>query len=155
MRNPLRVMVVTSPFGARGPVTLPSGEVRPGGEHNGVDLRATVGTPVLAPEAGTIDKINETARGGLQVFLRGRLGRWAFVHLSRSLVRVGDVVAEGTHIADTGQSGGVAPHLHLEVRDLRADRVVDPMAFLARHLVGGGGGGLVLLALAVWGGSRV
>lgn len=158
MRNPLALMHVTSPYGPRGSVTLADGTVKPPSHHNGVDLRAPVGMPVFAPVSGRLDKTNETSRGALQAFLAGDDGRrYAFVHLSDVLAPVGSRVVEGQTIALSGDSGGVAPHLHLEVRQGPTLALVDPMTVFRSTDGGptvtgkkrGGGGGLVLIVGAL------
>lgn len=158
MMAPLASMKVTSPFGPRGPVRLPDGSVRPAGHHNGVDLRAAVGTNVFSPVSGVFDHISYTSRGALQAFVIGDDDRrYAFVHLADILVPPGSRVAEGEAIALSGDSGGVAPHLHLEVRE--RGQLIDPMTLFSQRGPGpagrsSGGGVAVVVAAAALIASR-
>lgn len=121
--------------GAR--VTSPSGwRARPGGRrewHEGADLRAAVGTPVLATRPGVVhDALPETARGirgygNLVVLWHPQDGVYtAYAHLSEMLVARGDRVEAGAVIAATGVTSGgrhprMCPHLHFAVRRPRSD----------------------------------
>ena len=94
------------------------GVAKPDGRfHQGVDLKAPVGTPVLAPTAGTVHQITGT-RGGLQFRLDGDDG---YVHYGSHLDSFGASgrVAAGDVIGTVGTSGnavGGPPHLHYSVR---------------------------------------
>jgi murein DD-endopeptidase MepM/ murein hydrolase activator NlpD len=98
--------------------------------HDGVDLTAKIGTPVLAPFAGTI--VNPAAiwkpwdpeRYGNVVVVRSSeatsKGYFAIlVHLSTKAVKVGDRVTRGQIVGKSGLTGnaaGTVPHLHVELR---------------------------------------
>ncbi len=105
---PLREVVVTSAFGERGREF-----------HEGVDLRASSGTPVLAAAAGRVLYAGSRVSGyGRMVVLRheGKVST-VYAHTSRLLVRVGQQVRRGQRIAFSGASGKAsAPHLHFEIR---------------------------------------
>lgn len=169
MRSPLDdvPLKITSPMTSfRPPVQLPDGTFTKGGPHNGIDLRAPIdadglGQLLRAPEDGRISNINTTNKGALQLFLETPRRRWAFVHLGQVTSFVGQQVRAGDVIGVTGRSGGVAPHLHLEIRELPSGRLVDPAVVLAEFLrpngppsdeTGGGGALLGVAALALlWG----
>lgn len=142
MKPPLASMHVTSAYGPRGAIRLPDNTIKPAGRHDGVDLRAAVGTVAVAIVSGRVSHISYSPRGALQLFLLGDDGtRWAYVHLDDILEPPGAVVVEGQPLVKTGESGGVAPHLHLECR-IRG-RLVDPMLVLAGKVRPGGGSGVV------------
>ena len=87
--------------------------------HTGVDLIAPPGTPVLAAAGGVVSAAGHIAEYGLIVDIdhdNGLTSRYA--HLSRTLVKVGDVVLKGQPIAQVGSTGrSTGPHLHFEVRE--------------------------------------
>jgi len=87
--------------------------------HTGVDLIAPPGTPVLAAAGGVVATVAYVAEYGNIVEIdhdNGLTTRYA--HLSRSNVKVGDVVMKGQAIAQVGATGRVTgPHLHFEVRE--------------------------------------
>jgi len=87
--------------------------------HTGVDLIAPSGTPVLAAAGGVVAQVSYMADYGNFVDVdhdNGLTSRYA--HLTRSLVRVGDVVMKGQNIAVVGATGrATGPHLHFEVRE--------------------------------------
>lgn len=87
--------------------------------HTGVDLIAPAGTAVLAAAGGVVSAVEYQAEYGNTVDVdheNGLTSRYA--HLSKSMVKVGDVVMKGQNIALVGATGRVTgPHLHFEVRE--------------------------------------
>jgi murein DD-endopeptidase MepM/ murein hydrolase activator NlpD len=87
--------------------------------HTGVDLIAPPGTPVLAAAGGVVSAAGFIPEYGLIVDIdhdNGLTSRYA--HLSKSLVKVGDVVLKGQPVAQVGSTGrSTGPHLHFEVRE--------------------------------------
>lgn len=137
-------LVVTSRFGAREPFRS--------APHNGVDLRAPVGTPLFAPGDGRVTQADTVANdaGGLELIVRLDNGyQVGFAHLSQIVVAAGQRVAKGELLGATGASGthGTGPHLHLTLRDPSGVRI-DPQP----HLIGRGRVVVVVLALgaAAW-----
>ena len=86
--------------------------------HLGVDLAAREGVPVQSPARGVVIYAGDRGAYGLVVAVdhdRGIVTHYA--HLSRMMVKVGDVVERGQHIANVGNTGrSTGPHLHYEVR---------------------------------------
>ena len=99
--------------------------------HTGVDLIAPSGTSVVAAAGGVVSHSGYMAEYGLVVEVdhdNGLTSRYA--HLSKSLVKVGEVVMKGQslgHVGTTGRSTG--PHLHFEVREKGIP--LNPNKFLA------------------------
>jgi murein DD-endopeptidase MepM/ murein hydrolase activator NlpD len=87
--------------------------------HTGVDLIAPHGTPIVAAAGGVVAAVGFVPEYGNIVEVdhdNGLTSRYA--HLSRSLVKVGDVVLKGQNIAHVGSTGRTTgPHLHFEVRE--------------------------------------
>ena len=87
--------------------------------HTGVDLIAPPGTPVLAAAGGVVAKVGFIPEYGNLVDIdhdNGLTSRYA--HLSKSLVKTGEIVMKGQKIALVGQTGRTTgPHLHFEVRE--------------------------------------
>lgn len=109
LRWPVADVTVTSSFGPRGREF-----------HEGIDLKAPVGTPVFAAQDGTVIYSGSKIRGyGRLVVLRHfKQVSTIYAHNSKLLVRPGQYVRQGQKIAISGQSGHVTgPHLHFEVRD--------------------------------------
>ena len=111
---PIRSATISSGFGMRSdPFTgLPA-------MHEGLDLAAVVGTPVMAAGGGIVIFAGHQHDFGNLVEIdhgNGIVTRYA--HCSRLEVKEGEVVRRGQIIAvvgDTGHSTG--PHLHFEIRD--------------------------------------
>jgi murein DD-endopeptidase MepM/ murein hydrolase activator NlpD len=97
--NPLKSMLITQGFHDN---------------HKGVDLRAAVGTPLYAPEAGTVQLLRGQ-RAGLYIELTTATGVHKFMHLSEYTVPNGAEVKAGQKIGLTGNTGvTTGPHLHWE-----------------------------------------
>lgn len=86
--------------------------------HTGVDFAGTVGTPILAPAAGTVVFSDTLELRGLTLIIDHGLGVYsAYNHLSAINVKVGDRVEPGQPVAAGGSSGlSTGPHLHWELR---------------------------------------
>jgi peptidoglycan LD-endopeptidase LytH len=95
------------------------GAPRPDGRgHEGVDIFAPVGTPVLAPASGRVEHFDNSV-GGLSYRLYGDDGTYYYgTHLSGyENVGTGHVEA-GTVVGYVGKTGNAAttpPHLHWEI----------------------------------------
>lgn len=104
---------VTSPFGNR---TSPfSGILK---FHEGIDIAAQTGTPVVAPADGVVIKAGfGTGYGNMVEISHGYGMRTLYAHNSRLNVKAGQKVKRGDVIAYVGDSGSsTGPHLHYEVR---------------------------------------
>jgi murein DD-endopeptidase MepM/ murein hydrolase activator NlpD len=101
-----------------------------GSGHRGIDIAASVGTPVRAADAGTVTFAGEVA-GQLFVTVNHGGGLAStYSWLSEVRVRKNDAVARGQVIAlsGAGHPGSATPHLHFGVK---LDGVyVDPMDYL-------------------------
>jgi murein DD-endopeptidase MepM/ murein hydrolase activator NlpD len=106
---PLKDIYITSPFGMR---THPVTGARQ--LHNGVDLRATTGTPIFSPANAIVDSLHSNPIGGKQIILNHDNGiNTGYAHLSEYKVNQGDRVKAGQIIGYTGNTGiTTAPHLH-------------------------------------------
>lgn len=98
--------------------------------HEGIDVVAPMGAPIVAPAAGRVIAAGREAGYGLSVEIdhgNGIVTRYA--HASGIMVRVGDRVTRGQMIAAVGNSGlTTGPHLHYEIH-LRG-KPVDPLTFV-------------------------
>lgn len=117
---------VSSPFGDRvHPIT---GDVS---FHNGIDLSAPVGTPVYAPDSGTVSQVYTHPRGGLTLVLLLEDGtRAGFGHLDSVDVVPGEPVVRGETVARVGATGVVTgPHVHFTLS--RNGQYLDPLPLIA------------------------
>ena len=75
--------------------------------HQGVDIFAPRGTPVVAATAGVVTRVGQNALGGNVIFLVESGRRWAFyyAHLDRQLVAEGTRVAAGDTLGLVGNTG--------------------------------------------------
>jgi murein DD-endopeptidase MepM/ murein hydrolase activator NlpD len=103
--------------------------------HNGLDLAAPTGTPIVSPAAGTVVMAEDRVLTGLTIIIEHLPGVFSlYYHLDRLDVFAGDVVAAGDGIGTVGSTGlSTGPHLHWELRV--AGVAVDPSPFLERPLV--------------------
>jgi len=111
--------VIFSAFGQRGSE-----------HHDGLDLAAPKGTPIVAAADGTVLFAGEQ-RGYGQIILVEHAGDLitVYAHNSENLVARGDHVQRGQPIAKVGATGNATgPHVHFEVRV--AAHPQDPLNFL-------------------------
>ena len=96
------------------------GAGRPGRSHEGQDISAASGVPIVAPVAGTIAFVdNQPSGAGHYVVLTADDGRTMFfAHMQAGsvAVSVGQRVAEATMLGRVGSTGASSgPHLHFEI----------------------------------------
>ncbi len=117
------------------------GEPRSGHRHHeGIDIFARRGTPVVAAAAGEVVRIGTTDRlGGNTVWVAGegaRLYYYAHLDAFRPGLRLGERVDPGTmlgRVGTTGNARGTPPHLHFGVYPAaRGFLAVDPTPLLRR-----------------------
>ncbi|MEE3712053.1 peptidoglycan DD-metalloendopeptidase family protein [Campylobacter sp. CLAX-7218-21] len=101
--------------------------------HQGIDLRAPIGTPVYAPADGVVQVAGFNVVGGYGylVVLEHNFGfKTRFAHLSRKdVVKEGQFVKKGELIGYSGNTGiSTGPHLHYEIRFVQ--RPLDPINFI-------------------------
>jgi lipoprotein NlpD len=104
---------------------------RGSGGHDGIDLRASEGTPIHAAEAGRVVYAGDEVGDYGKVIVIKHMGRWAtvYAHNRKNLADEGQFVEKGDVIAEVGQTGNASgPHLHFEVRRNNAPR--DPQSCL-------------------------
>jgi murein DD-endopeptidase MepM/ murein hydrolase activator NlpD len=115
------------------------GAPRSGHTHQGQDIPAAEGTPVVAPKAGTIHwRAYQAGGAGYYLVLAadGENYMYVFMHLRQGSVPVskGDHVAAGQQIAQVGNTGGsFGAHLHFEVWDgvwYGGGHPIDPLPIL-------------------------
>ena len=98
--------------------------------HEGIDITAAYGTPIVAPAAGRVTKVGWENGYGLMVELDHGYGlQTKYAHMSRTAVQVGQMVKRGDRLGYVGSTGlSTGPHLHYEV--LVNGRPVDPLRYV-------------------------
>jgi len=123
------------------------GAQRNGHLHQGQDVLAESGTPLLAPlSANVLFTGDQPAGAGIYAVLHGRDGRdYVLMHIKHGTlgVAIGDGVREGERIAAVGATGdATGPHLHFEIWiggwGTRTGRPIDPLPQLQRWARGAG-----------------
>ncbi|GAC1632098.1 MAG: M23 family metallopeptidase [Nevskia sp.] len=87
----------------------------PKSPHYGVDVAVPIGTPVHAPAGGIVSLAEKDLyfTGGTLIIDHGHGLQSILVHLSKLLVKPGEVVAQGQLVAESGMTGrATGPHLH-------------------------------------------
>jgi murein DD-endopeptidase MepM/ murein hydrolase activator NlpD len=105
-------------------------DARSGGrKHEATDIAAPRGTPVVAMDDGVIRKLFTSVRGGLTIyeFDPSEIYCYYYAHLDHYAngirenmpVHRGDVIG---YVGTTGDAPPDAPHLHVEITKLGADK---------------------------------
>lgn len=100
--------------------------------HQGIDIKAEVGTPVVAAQAGTARNRSDPDGYGIYIDISHGEGlSTRYAHLKSSSVENGQAVSGGEEIGKVGRTGNLSPqtqsHLHFEVR--RDDVPQDPLSW--------------------------
>jgi murein DD-endopeptidase MepM/ murein hydrolase activator NlpD len=127
LRWPLQKIFVNQLFGK----TVDSKRLYASGTHNGVDFKASVGTPVMSMADGRVLGVGDTdltcpgASFGKFVFIQYENGLSStFGHLSLAKVSEGQQVKRGEVVGYTGATGHVTgPHLHVSLYASQAARM--------------------------------
>ena len=98
--------------------------------HNGVDLAAPNGSPILAAYSGEVVAAAYSSSMGNYVMIdHGDSLYTIYMHASALYVKKGDLVARGEKIAAVGSTGrSTGPHLHFTVR--KGGAYVSPWSYL-------------------------
>jgi len=109
-----------------------------GRKHEGQDIFAERGTPILSATSGFILKIGENSLGGQTVSVIGKGGRvYYYAHLDSYArgIKVGDRVTTRTvlgYVGTTGNAQGTPPHLHFGVYTTTG--AINPLPMLTDRL---------------------
>ncbi|MBF9238809.1 M23 family metallopeptidase [Hymenobacter sp. BT683] len=104
--------------------------------HEGIDIFASRGTPVVAATSGFITRTGETPIGGRVVWLADAEhgSHIYYAHLDKQLVSAGQRVSAGDTlglVGNTGNARTTVPHLHFGI--YRSGKgAVDPFPFVRR-----------------------
>ena len=121
------------------------GYTRDGGtkEHHGIDINATKGTQLRAPESGTIVGMNSGPQAGNRIDIKTAQGEVVMLaHLDNftTSLSVGTMVTEGEIVGTAGTTGNQSDpgdadydsqqeHVHMVVKDSKG-RLIDPESWL-------------------------
>jgi hypothetical protein len=96
--------------------------------HQGTDVFADFGTPILASGPGKVTQRDDAAVGGLELWVAGDDGvNYYYAHLLSfsDAAKVGQTVTAGTvlgYVGNTGDAAGGPPHLHFEIHPTGSGR---------------------------------
>jgi len=103
-------------------------------KHEGIDIVARKGTPVLASTSGNISKVSENSKGGKVVYLTDPYKGYTlyYAHLDTQMVSTGQSVSPGDVIGLVGNTGNALTtisHLHFGLYDYFFG-AIDPYHFV-------------------------
>ena len=109
------------------------GAIRDGGRrtHEGVDVFAPRGTPVVAVADGRVTRVGTNRLGGNTVSVSSGKYSFYYAHLDSQLVSMGKSVRLGDTLGTVGNTGNAittAPHLHFGIY-APGRRSIDPLHF--------------------------
>lgn len=104
-------------------------------QHEGVDIFASRGTPVVSATDGVVMRVGETGLGGRVVWVwdANRGLRFYYAHLDEQHVTTGQRVRAGDVLGTVGNTGNARttpPHLHFGIYE-RGTGAIDPYWFIA------------------------
>ena len=98
--------------------------------HEGIDIAAPIGTPLIAIADGKVLFSGVKKGYGNVIMIRHEYGYTTlYAHCDRLLKKGGQVIKKGDVIATLGNTGkSTAPHLHLEIRIGR--KIINPWVYI-------------------------
>jgi len=98
--------------------------------HDGIDIAAPIGTPIVAPKDGIVLAVGTSATYGRYLRLGHPDGYISFfAHLYATVAQEGDILRQGERIAYSGNTGrSTGPHLHYGI--FRDGQFVDPINYV-------------------------
>lgn len=123
LKAPVEFGRVSSRYNLRRRIAYYGNRIRP---HRGTDYAASVGTDILATANGTVVKSSYTRGNGKYVKIRHN-GTYStqYLHMSKRLVKKGEVVKQGQVIGKVGMTGNTSGP-HVCYRFWKNGREVDP-----------------------------
>lgn len=98
--------------------------------HDGTDIAAPCGTPVITPSAGTVTRSYYHAAYGYRVFIEHDTGLvTSYNHLPSLIVRTGQALPEGGQVGTVGNTG-LSTGCHLHWMAWRDGRLIDPLTLV-------------------------
>lgn len=96
--------------------------------HDGIDIPAPQGTPVMSVSSGVVILAGANAGYGNCVIVKDAQHEYLYGHLSRIDVSVNQTIKPGDGIGAVGSTGvSTGPHLHFGVMDLARNEWIDPL----------------------------
>lgn len=121
-------------FPAEGSISSAFG-IRHGRLHKGIDIRASLNSPIRAAADGEVTFSGRKRGYGNTIIVDHGKYATLYAHCNKLIARVGDVVRQGDFIAKVGKTGNARGiHLHFEIRDID-NRPVDPETLLPNNLI--------------------
>lgn len=105
--------------------------------HNGIDIRASRGTPVKSAETGTVENITESADKGIEITIsHGNGYKTIYANLSSNeMVKIGQSVEKAQVISGIGNTSSFEyyepDHLHFEV--IKDGKHINPVDVLKHN----------------------
>ena len=138
--RPFEYGYVSSEYGYRGAIYLNGKLISSTGIHEGIDLTNGLGSAnkIYAVANGKVAAVWYDQWGGNQITIHhninGKSYSSSYAHLSKTLVKVGDIVSKDTVIGMMGSTGNsTGPHLHLAISTgLRFTEYRGQSAYVAR-----------------------
>ncbi|MDR9785777.1 MAG: M23 family metallopeptidase [Peptococcaceae bacterium MAG4] len=98
--------------------------------HNGIDIAAPEGAPVVSVSAGIAYVSYDPGGYGNLVVIKDGMYEYYYAHLSAVSVASGQTVRPGSQVGLVGSTGAsTGPHLHFGIKPLDCGQWIDPLGF--------------------------
>lgn len=111
-------------------IVLEYGKVVNGEKHNGIDIKAPKGTPVITTADGIVIKVSDEKSWGKIIIINHQNGyQTRYAHLNSFNVKERQPIKKGSVIGYVGNTGlSNKPHLHYEV--LKGNQKQNPIDYI-------------------------